>query len=128
MRSGEFTNPPAQDPNECTLSVADVAIDSRQNPQVLTVLIRRSICVYSAPCSAVLLMLSCLYHAVRHNKRAIIECSYNACLVPYARFGAPPTYYHNNMVIYQNIINMVWRECSACCTIGDVTDIHSPLW
>ena len=42
MRSGEFTNPPAQDPNECTLSVADVAIDSRQNPQVLTVLIRQS--------------------------------------------------------------------------------------
>ena len=42
MRSGEFTSSPLQDPNECTLSVADVAIDSRQNPQVLTILIRRS--------------------------------------------------------------------------------------
>ena len=42
MRSGEFTSTAAQDPSECKLSVADVAVDSRQNPQVLSVLIRRS--------------------------------------------------------------------------------------
>lgn len=42
MRSGEFTSPLSQDPDTCTLSVADVAIDSRQNPQILTILIRRS--------------------------------------------------------------------------------------
>jgi integrase len=42
MRSGEFTSSLSQDPDACTLSVADVAIDSRHNPQVLTVLIRRS--------------------------------------------------------------------------------------
>ena len=42
MRSGEFTSSSSQDPNECALSVSDVAIDSRQNPQVLTVLLRRS--------------------------------------------------------------------------------------
>ena len=33
---------PSQDPNECILSVSDVSIDSRQNPQVLTVFLPRS--------------------------------------------------------------------------------------
>ena len=42
MRSGEFTSTALQGSNECMLSVADVAIDSRQNPQVLTVFICRS--------------------------------------------------------------------------------------
>ena len=41
LRSGEFTSP-SQDPNECILSVSDVSIDSRQNPQVLTVFLPRS--------------------------------------------------------------------------------------
>ena len=42
MRSGEFTSSPSQYPNECTLSIADMAIYFRQNPQVLMVLIGRS--------------------------------------------------------------------------------------
>ena len=37
MRSGEFTSTTPQDPSEYMLSVANVAVDSRQNPQVLTV-------------------------------------------------------------------------------------------
>ena len=41
LRSGEFTSP-SQDSNECILSVSDVSIDSRQNPQVLTVFLHRS--------------------------------------------------------------------------------------
>ena len=36
LHSGEFTSS-SQDPNEFVLSVSDVSIDSRQNPQVLTV-------------------------------------------------------------------------------------------
>ena len=42
MRSGEFTTSPSQDPDECTLSVSDVAVNSRQDPQVLTISLRRS--------------------------------------------------------------------------------------
>ena len=42
MRSGEFTTSPSQDPDECALLVTDVAVDSRQDPQVLTVLLQRS--------------------------------------------------------------------------------------
>ena len=42
MRSGEFTTSPSHRLDECTLSVTDVSVDSRQNPQVLTVLLRRS--------------------------------------------------------------------------------------
>ena len=41
LRSGEFTSP-SQDLKECRLSVSDVSIDSRRNPQVLTVFLRRS--------------------------------------------------------------------------------------
>ena len=41
LHSGEFTSP-SQNPNECIQSVSDVSIDSRQNPQVLTVFLRRS--------------------------------------------------------------------------------------
>ena len=41
MRSGEFTSP-SQDSSECILSVGDVAVDSRQDPQVLTIFLRRS--------------------------------------------------------------------------------------
>lgn len=41
VRSGEFTSSFSPDPNECALSVSDVAIDSRQNSQVLTVLLHR---------------------------------------------------------------------------------------
>ena len=42
MRSGEFTTSPSNGSDECTLSVTDVSVDSRQNSQVLTVLLRRS--------------------------------------------------------------------------------------
>ena len=42
MHSGGFTNLLSQHPDTWMLSVADVAIDSRQNPQILTVLIHRS--------------------------------------------------------------------------------------
>ena len=42
MRSGEFTTSPSHRLDECTLSVTDVCVDSRQNPQVLTVLLRRN--------------------------------------------------------------------------------------
>ena len=41
LRSGKFTSP-SQDPNECILSVSDISIDSRRNPQVLTVFLHRS--------------------------------------------------------------------------------------
>lgn len=41
LRSGEFTSSP-HEPNECILSVNDVSVDSRQNPQTLTVFLRRS--------------------------------------------------------------------------------------
>ena len=42
VRSGEFTSTSTRNPDECTLSVADVSVDSRLNPQLLTVLIYRS--------------------------------------------------------------------------------------
>lgn len=42
MRSGEFTTSRSHEADECTLLVTDVSVDSRQNPQVLTVLVRRS--------------------------------------------------------------------------------------
>ena len=42
MHSGEFTSPLSHDLDACTLSVADVAIDSRHNRRILTVVIRRS--------------------------------------------------------------------------------------
>ena len=42
MRSGEFTNPSSQQLDHCTLLASDIAVDSRQNPQVLTILLRRS--------------------------------------------------------------------------------------
>ena len=41
LRSGEFTSSP-HDSNECSLQVGDVSVDSRQDPQTLTVLLRRS--------------------------------------------------------------------------------------
>ena len=41
LRSGEFTSS-SHEPNECILLVNDVSVDSRQNPQTLTVFLRRS--------------------------------------------------------------------------------------
>ena len=41
LRSGEFTSSP-HEPNECILSVNNVSVDSRQNPQTLTVFLSRS--------------------------------------------------------------------------------------
>ena len=42
LRLGEFTHSPSQSQSECTLMTGDVSIDSRDNPQVLTVHLRRS--------------------------------------------------------------------------------------
>ena len=42
MRSGEFTSSSSQGPGDYPLSVSDITIDSRENPQVLTVVLRRS--------------------------------------------------------------------------------------
>ena len=42
MRSGEFTSPISQDPDTCMVSVVDAAVESRQTPQILTVLIHQS--------------------------------------------------------------------------------------
>ena len=42
MRSGEFTSSSSQRPGDSPLSVSDITIDSRENPQVLAVLLRRS--------------------------------------------------------------------------------------
>ena len=42
MRSGEFTCSSLDSCSDCTLMASDVAIDSRTNPQVLRILLRRS--------------------------------------------------------------------------------------
>ena len=42
LRSGEFTHSPSQPHSECALMTGDVSIDSRDNPQVLTVRLRKS--------------------------------------------------------------------------------------
>ena len=42
MRSGEFTCPSPNEVEDCALSVADVAIDSRINPRMLTIFLRKS--------------------------------------------------------------------------------------
>ena len=42
MRSGEFTCSPSGNPSDCTLTVSDVQVDSRTNPQMLSILLRRS--------------------------------------------------------------------------------------
>ena len=42
LRSGEFTCSSPHNHSECTLTVGDVAIDSRQDPRVLTVSLRNS--------------------------------------------------------------------------------------
>lgn len=42
MRSGEFTCPSSHNPQEAALLVSDIGIDSREDPQVLTVHLRHS--------------------------------------------------------------------------------------
>ena len=42
LRSGEFPHSPSQPHDECALTTDGVAIDSRNNPQVLTIRLRRS--------------------------------------------------------------------------------------
>ena len=42
MRSGEFTCSPSGNPGNCALTLSDVQIDSRTNPQVLRISLRRS--------------------------------------------------------------------------------------
>ena len=42
MRSGEFTCSPSGSPSDCTLTVSDVQVDSRTNPQMLCILLRRT--------------------------------------------------------------------------------------
>ena len=42
MRSGEFTCSPSGNASDCTLTVSDVHVDSRTNPQMLSILLRRS--------------------------------------------------------------------------------------
>ena len=42
MRSGEFTCSPSGSDVDCALMVSDVAIDSRTNPQVLSIFLRKS--------------------------------------------------------------------------------------
>lgn len=42
LRSREFTHSPSQPHHECALSRDDITIDSRNNPQILTIRLRRS--------------------------------------------------------------------------------------
>ena len=42
MQSGEFTCFPLGNPSNCTLTVPDMQMDSKTNPQMLSILLRRN--------------------------------------------------------------------------------------
>lgn len=42
MRSGEFTCSPSGNPSDCTLTASDIQVDSRTNPTMISILLRRS--------------------------------------------------------------------------------------